>query len=117
MDIQSFYSAIESDGDVALGRFMGNKNLLTKFLGKFLEDNNYRLLDEALKVNDYETALAASHTLKGVSGNLGLDPLYHYSSEIVNAIREKRYGDIAPAFDQLKIHYEKVMSLLRELGN
>ncbi|RGY95642.1 Hpt domain-containing protein [Clostridium sp. AM58-1XD] len=115
MDVQNFYSMIEADGAVVLERFMGNKNLLIKFLKKFLADNNFQALSEALEADDYEKALVASHTLKGVSGNLGLAPLFQYSSEIVTAIREERLKDIAPAFEQLRVQYEKIILLIKEL--
>ena len=48
----------------ALSRFMGNANLLEKFLKKFPDDQNYKKLCEALEADDAEAALAASH-IKG----------------------------------------------------
>ncbi len=59
----------------ALGRFMGNEGMYEKFLNKFLNDQNYSKLKEALEAKDYEAALSASHTLKGVSGNLSIKTL------------------------------------------
>lgn len=115
MDVQNFYLMIEADSRAVLERFMGNKSLLIKFLKKFLDDSSYQDLCEALNTCDYEKALVASHTLKGVSGNLGLAPLFQYSSEIVTAIRETRYEDIKPAFEQLRIHYEKIIPLIEGL--
>ena len=75
------------DGSDALSRFVGNEGLLEKFLKKFLNDQNYQKLCEAIDAEDYEAALAASHTLKGVSGNLSMTELNALTTEQVKAFR------------------------------
>lgn len=72
-----------------LNRFMNNETLYLKFLRKFLEDNNYQLLVENYMSNNFEEMFKAVHTLKGVSGNLGLTDLYNKSSEMTNLLRNQ----------------------------
>lgn len=59
----------------ALRRMAGNTELLEKFLMRFPEDDNFGILGRALDGADWDTALIAVHTLKGISGNLGMGRL------------------------------------------
>ena len=76
------------DVDDALSRFIGNESLLERFLGKFLNDANYTKLCEAMESGDTEAALIASHTLKGVSGNLSMVTLNELLAKQVKAFRD-----------------------------
>ncbi|MEY8336437.1 Hpt domain-containing protein [Lachnospiraceae bacterium 62-35] len=114
MDVKEFYSKINVDGDVVLRRFMGKETMVIRFLKKFLDDGNFAGLDEALKNGDYEKVLVAAHSLKGVSGNLGLDCLYNESTEIVKAVREGRKEEVAPRFEKLKKDYQEIVQMIRE---
>ena len=58
-------------------RFGGNEALLLKYLRRFPSDPNYADLESALLRGDGEALRAACHTLKGVSGTLGLTPAFH----------------------------------------
>lgn len=80
---------IEAGVDVngALERFMGNEALLERFLKKFPQDGNYQKLCDAVKACDWDTALTASHTLKGVCGNLSITPLFDLLTNQVAALR------------------------------
>ena len=51
----------------ALRRMAGNTELLEKFLMRFPEDDNFGILGRALDGADWDTALIAVHTLKGIS--------------------------------------------------
>lgn len=71
-----------------LNRFMGNQALYEKMLKKF--PDNVRKLDvlSFIEANDADTAVANAHTLKGVSGNLSLTPLYQAYTSIVALLRD-----------------------------
>lgn len=82
------------DVDGALERFMGNDALLERFLKKFLADGNYAALSAAVAAGDAAAALTASHTLKGVCGNLSMPELFRLLTCQVEALRA---GDWARA--------------------
>ena len=90
MDNERKQRLVDAGIDIAdaLDRFMGNENMLERFLGKFVADQNYQKLLTALEANDAEGALAAAHTLKGVSGNLSMKRLFELLSEQVKAFRD-----------------------------
>ena len=103
------------DLDGALERFMGNEALLERFLKRFLQDENEALLSAALTGGDLDGALAASHTLKGVCGNLSMTALFDLFSRQVTALRA---GDVALAagmMAEICPALEKVRKAIREL--
>ena len=49
--------------------------LIQRFTLKFLEDQSYLQLKQALENKNYEDAFRSAHTLKGVCQNLSFDRL------------------------------------------
>ncbi len=56
---------------------------------KVFQDKNFQKLEDALTMGDLDAAFDAAHTLKGVSGSLGLTSLYDRVCEIVEPLRRK----------------------------
>ena len=80
--------------DAAVHRFMGNKALYKKFLLKFKDDRNCEALAENIRNGNYEAAFNSAHTLKGVSANLGLDPIYKGACEVTELLRGKQPEEV-----------------------
>ena len=96
------------DVDDALKRVMGSEALLEKLLTRFLADKNYPELLEGLSERDRVKAFTASHTLKGICGNLSMTELYGLFSEQVEALRSEDFDKadglmekISPAFENI----------------
>lgn len=87
---------IDNGADVegTLHRFMGNEALFLKFLLKFKDDTNYAGLTESLDRENYEEAFKYAHTLKGVSANLGLDPICRPVSALTELLRGKTASEV-----------------------
>jgi len=81
----------ENGADVkgTLSRFAGNEAIYSKFLLKFKADPNFNALKESLDGKNIEEAFKAAHTLKGVSINLGLMPIYEAASAMSELLRGK----------------------------
>ena len=90
MTIQECYAALGGDYQEVLGRLC-SEALVRRFVGKFLSDQSFQLLDTALSAGNYEEAFRAAHTLKGVTQNLSFTKLYQSSHEITEALRTKNY--------------------------
>ena len=97
------------DVDDVLARFMGNENLLNRFLGKFPADENYGKLVQAVAAGDHEQALTASHTLKGVSGNLSMKELFDLTERQVIAMRADDWQGAFAMMDEITSVYEKIV--------
>ena len=70
MTIKECYDAMGADYQNTLNRFP-NEAFIKKFVLKFLDDNSYANLKEAIAAGNVEEAFRAAHTLKGVCLNLG----------------------------------------------
>ena len=88
MTIQECYKAIGGNYEDVLRR-LHNEALIQKFTLKFLEDQSYLLLKQALKDKHYEDAFRSAHTLKGVCQNLSFDRLYEVSNELTELLRDR----------------------------
>ncbi len=62
--------------DEFLQRIMNNTALVKMFVGKFLEDSNFRDLTQAIQKGDMKSAESHCHTLKGMCGNMALTELF-----------------------------------------
>ena len=58
-----------------------------KMITASVNDANFDKLGKALEAKDLKEAFEAAHALKGVAGNLALDPLYDAICEIVEPLR------------------------------
>ena len=92
-----------ADVEGTLHRFMNNDALFLKFILKFKDDKNFAALRDALDQKNYEEAFKAAHTLKGVSANLGLNPIYDRASAITEILRGKEASEV----DAEKVEEEK----------
>ncbi len=84
------YKELEEAGiDIAslTERLMGNKALIKRFMGRFVENEDYSALVQAIKASDWKSACAAAHTLKGMCGNLSMVGLFDLFSQQVALLR------------------------------
>ena len=104
------------DLDGALERFMGNEALLERFLKRFLQDENEALLSAALTGGDLESALTASHTLKGVCGNLSMDVLFELFGRQVALLRQEEWDKAAAMMPEIEKVYAETLAAIEECG-
>jgi HPt (histidine-containing phosphotransfer) domain-containing protein len=98
--------------DIADGvkRLMNNAKLYFKLLAKFKEETNLDELEAALSAGEMEKAQNASHTLKGVAGNLSLTELFKQCLELENQIKAK-----APTPEQIETVRTVFAATMREV--
>ncbi len=112
---ESSISRLKSEGldvDGALERFMNNTAMYEKFLKKFANDPNYDTLKSAIADNECEKAFSAAHTLKGVSSNLSLTPLFNVVSEQTELLRAGDLGGAAEMMPQVDEEYHRMLALI-----
>ncbi len=103
------------DVDSGMARFMGNKDLLMRFLRKFPGDDNYHNIVSGLESGDYETAFRAAHTLKGLCGNLSLTKLQKIVSEETELLRAEKWEEAKAFLPQVTEEYETTIEKLTPL--
>ncbi len=104
------------DVDTAIKRFMDKEDLYLKFLAKYQNDESAANIEKYLAEKNVEEAFKSAHTLKGVAGNLGLDPIAKCASEMVELLRGKDQLEEIDA-DQLSSVSEELQSVHRSLLN
>ena len=104
------------DVEDALERFMGNEAILERFLRKFLDDPNYGLLLQAIEAQDWPGALTASHTLKGICGNLSFCRLLPLLTRQVEALRAGRQELAAGLMEEITAAYQDAAAAIRQLS-
>ena len=102
------------DVEAALARMMGSEALLARLLKKFLDDDNCEKLHSAIAAGDREAALAASHTLKGVCGNLSMTALFDLLTHQVAAFRADDWEGAVALLEQIDQAYVRVTAAIRE---
>ncbi|MDE5965658.1 MAG: Hpt domain-containing protein [Lachnospiraceae bacterium] len=96
----------------AMERFMGNEELLIRFLKKFSQDPNFDALKTAMEEQRYEDAFKAAHILKGLCGNLSLNALLEGVSEETELLRHGNYAEAADKLPALMEKYEETVEAL-----
>ncbi len=112
MTIQECYAALEGDYQEVLGRLYSDA-LVQRFVGKFLSDQSFQLLEDALKAESYDEAFRAAHTLKGVTQNLSFTRLYQSSHEITEALRTKNYDLALELLPKVESDYAQTAGAIR----
>lgn len=103
MSLMEELKGLGASVDEALDRIMGDQELYVMMLGMFLSsiaENNVK--KEDFDAADLEGLIKRIHSLKGITGNLGLTPLFDGYTESLGKLRA---GDAAAA----KVIYEKLM--------
>ncbi|WP_180326534.1 Hpt domain-containing protein [Raoultibacter phocaeensis] len=75
-------------------RFGGNAAMFEKFIFRYLDDDHYELLVQAIEAGDAEEGFRVAHTLKGVVGNLSFASYFELLEPLTEALRA---GDIDAA--------------------
>ena len=95
------------DVPLALERFVGDEEMYVHCLDLFINDKAFPELGYALDAADFKTAFEKAHSLKGVSANLGLQPLYEKICEIVEPLRA--VDTVIPSLSELDAQYKAVL--------
>lgn len=113
MKIEECYRQLGGDYEDVLKR-LHSETLVQKFVIKFLNDQSYELLLQAVEDKNAEEAFRAAHTLKGICQNLSFTQLYE-SSHLVTEIFREGQCEIEPElFSRLRKDYEQTAAAIRQ---
>ena len=113
MTLQEFYARIGGDYNATISR-LPSEALIKKFVLKYPGDPSFNQLKDALEAQDWELAFRASHTLKGVAGNLGLTALYTALSALVEALRREQAEGLAVLYRAAESERDALLQLLEQ---
>lgn len=87
--------------DEGLERLMGNPALYKRMLGSFTKMMKNPSSQPDFMSGDIADNIEKAHTIKGVTGNLSITPLYQAYSDIVRLLRENRVEEAKEVFEQV----------------
>ncbi|WP_294448229.1 Hpt domain-containing protein [uncultured Mailhella sp.] len=116
-DIRELLLSGGIDIDAMLDRCMGNEALLERLLKKFPVDRSYSYLVEALQNGDENAAVDASHTLKGVAGNLSIKDLYTLVDSQVQALRNHNMDAALSIMPDITLKYNNAVNAIQRAFN
>lgn len=94
MEKEVFLALLEDSGvdtAQALGRFMGNEALFLSFIGKLPEKLRFDPILQALAQEDEESFYMHVHGLKGMAGNLSIEPIHDCAQAILVEFRVSKF--------------------------
>ena len=100
--------------DDALVRFSGNKELLEKYLVKFADEPVYVSFVESMEEKNWANAEKDVHSLKGITGSLGMTLLFQQSSDVLRYLREQNYDMATDLYQSLKEEYNRVVDIIKK---
>ena len=113
------YNLMDSAGvdvDASIARFGGNEALWLKYLRRLSADDSFAAMLAAIQHNDRSALREACHTLKGISGTLGLADLYEATSAMTAAFRAETQADISAHYQAISAAYDQALALIAQLG-
>ena len=109
MDALKEFGANTEEG---LGRCFGNEALYLKLVGMIPGEAKFDQLKEAVANADLASAFEAAHALKGVLGNLSLDPIYKPVSEVTELLRAREEADYASYVDEILAKRDELVRMI-----
>ena len=115
MTLKEAYELMGGDYDSAM-TLLRKEERVTRYLGMFLKDDSFALLQSSMEKDDMETAFRAAHTLKGVTANLSLTRLQQAAGALTEDLRN---GHDIPhakvAYPDVAACYEATVAVIRQL--
>lgn len=95
-----------------MNRFLQDKELYEKCLRSFVSDESFGKLKENLEKREYKGAFDDAHTLKGVSANLSLTPMYESICRVVEDLRSGPTENLEADYQAFEKTHEKYLSIM-----
>lgn len=116
MNLKDCYIKFGGDFDEVLGR-LRREQIVQKFMYKFLDDKSFHLFEASMENKDYEEALRAVHTLKGICQNLSFTRLFESSSLVTNALKENDWDKAIDMMPKLSKDYYETINVIKDFKN
>ncbi len=110
IDKLNSYGANTEEG---LERCLNNQEFYFKLIDMAINDEAFIKLKDELENKNLDEAFKIAHSLKGVLGNLALNPLYELASTITELLREKKNIDYKEYIDKLLTKREELVLLMK----
>ncbi|MEE0265662.1 MAG: hypothetical protein UD936_08565 [Acutalibacteraceae bacterium] len=114
MTIEGFYEEVDGDFSEICSR-VSSEERIRKYLNIFSKDKTFTNLCLEINANNTARAFIHAYTLKVLSQNLSLTPLYMKSQQITRALRNNNIKKAVSFLPELGEEYAKVMVAINKL--
>ncbi|MBO6305425.1 MAG: Hpt domain-containing protein [Selenomonadaceae bacterium] len=97
-----------------LARCMNKEDFYFKMLKLGLSNEKFDSIEEVLRDKNMKEGFEMAHALKGVAGNLAIDPIYKPMSELTELLRNKKDGDYLGIYKPAKEMRDKLLKIINE---
>lgn len=111
VDALKAYGANVREG---LGRCLNNEGFYLRLVRMAAQDASFNKLYDAIDAGDLDRAFEAAHALKGVLGNLALDPLLVSVNEMTELLRARTEIDYGPYISLIQGKHQELMQLCQD---
>ncbi|MEG0127473.1 MAG: Hpt domain-containing protein [Clostridia bacterium] len=101
--------------DRTLARFVRDEEMMLRFMRSLPQDDSFDQMVQAKQQGNQEAFQFATHSLKGLSGNLGLTPLFDKCSELMVAIRAGDEEAVDRLYGEVCAEYAHTVEMLKGL--
>lgn len=115
MTIKELYLIAGGNVEEVKSRLISEENV-ARFAIKFLSDDSFAKLTEAMADRDIDNAFVAAHTLKGTSQNLGFVTLGQSAAELTEILRRRTFDNAEPAFAKVKADYAALTAAIEQFA-
>ena len=96
----------------ALPRMLDDEEFLLDCMGQVADDPAFETLGECLKKKDAAGAFEAAHSLKGITANTGLTPIYNIVVELVEPLRRVEEANLYQVYERLTKKRDEFKAML-----
>lgn len=97
----------------ALERILNDEEMLLTCITMVLEDEGFEALGRAIQKENAKEAFEIAHSLKGITGNTGLDPLYITLCKMVEAFRINSFYHCDEWYKELLLKKETLEQIMK----
>ena len=101
--------------DEAVKRCMNNEAFYLRMIKMAAADKNFERLSSALAAQDWKGAFEAAHALKGILGNLALDPMLKPATALTELLRPQQplepaqYAELLSEIEAQKAKFDEII--------
>lgn len=114
MTVPELYATLNADYADACKRMISG-DVVARFVRKFPADPSMQMLRDAVAAGDIEASFRAVHTLKGVSGTLGLTQLFQASIALTEQLRPRLETADITLFEAVDAEYQRTIDAIAQL--
>ena len=109
--------ALGVNTDEGIKRFMGNTALYERMMAKLPANVRAQNVMKHFEDGDMQAALESTHTLKGVTGNLSVTPLYNAYTEAVRLLREDKPEEARAIVESILPIEQEILNCIESSGS